>query len=209
MSRRLLWVSLGIGLVILPLAALVVRKHYLDYLRESKRAELASLSSASRSASLPRRYTSAVRRRTLGEPVADGEIVLVRQGNLFGAFIPIEQNGRHRGTVTYRWYYRTDGLGVFDESDERVVTGSGTLSGHFPTIEFGPFSIQWSHSTTGWGWVSSGHSDVAPDDVRFCLTRLRSIEGIDARDERYLYRLSDDDVGVSGNEAINFQHVSR
>ena len=41
-------------------------------------------------------------------PIADGFVILVRKGDVFGAFIPQKQWEKQE-TAQFKWYFRTDG----------------------------------------------------------------------------------------------------
>lgn len=87
-------------------------------------------------------------------PVREEEILLIRKGNAYGAFIPLrsESTGlfRKKTTFKYQWYFRTDGKGMFCKEDAgkfekgtsisytpQRISRSGTL--WLGQIDFGPF----------------------------------------------------------------------
>jgi len=120
------------------------------------------------------------------QPVPDGILVLVRQDAAYGAFVLRNQKASPE-RAEYQWWYRPDGLGVFDANDPSVITGHGTT----PGIEFGPFSISWSTHGDGSGWLYYRHwpgDAVKPEDLHLCVTDHHSIEGIDAAESKWKYK---------------------
>ncbi len=130
------------------------------------------------------------------DPVGKDVVVLLRKGDQYGAFTLTAQN-QSAETVTYKWYYRSDGQGTFAATDEYVQTG--TASG--PPIAFGPFSVGWSIHTSDSGWL---YYDKMPgdknssDDLRICVTDQTDISKIDARDPTLIYKVSIIDAGIPG-----------
>jgi hypothetical protein len=155
-------------------------------------------------------------------PIPDDFAVLVRRGNTFGCFIPRKQ-GQQGLSVEYDWYYRTDGMGRFAADDPNVHTGGsstgpGWIGLDTRTIKFGPFELEWNGGT-GWGYVyyhsrtfkesKSGVREQLPlqaEHLRICTTDVKSVELLDARDAKWIYRAYNGDEGVPGNVDISPQH---
>jgi hypothetical protein len=146
----------------------------LDHLHESKRRDLTKLGSGH------------------AFLIHEDEVLLLRQGNAFGAFIPRVQNRRGE-VVEYNWYYRTDGKGTLDPSDPAVQHGNavGTRPTTGINVKFGPFTLQWSGCDKGWGWIyyhPSGASDPNVKPTRhFCLAGDANLDDIDAASPRHIY----------------------
>jgi hypothetical protein len=160
----------------------------LDYFHEKKRGELARLGTG---------------RAFL---IHEGEVLLLREGNAFGAFIPKSQR-RAAEVVEYYWYYRTDGKGTFDAKDPAVKHGTGISTQ--PTtdinVKFGPFAFQWSGCDPGWGWVYYRPSETnatAGSTSRFCLVRGAALSDIDASSPRRIYVGHGEDPGIRGDETF-------
>jgi hypothetical protein len=145
-----------------------------------------------------------------GRGIPDGFVILVRRGNTFGCFIPRNQNKKGE-SVEYDWYFRTDGRGRFDPEDPQVNSGHSFAGpyvpgiGHSVVIEFGPFSIPWSGHAPGWGYVYYDYNPdppdrTAPDVLRISSTDIKSLDLINARDRRWIYKSHRTDVGLRGNE---------
>jgi len=158
-------------------------------------------------------------------PVSDGDVVLVKKGNAYGAFIlrhqqpgpemvtgsgpppaaPTQLVPRASERVEYTWYFRSDGRGTFQPSEERRVErgyakkAARTNMPPFRAIRFGPFSVGWSSASPGYGWLyypRFNDEEVLRDDQRFCVTGETDITRIDARDHRWVYKGSPADPGV-------------
>jgi hypothetical protein len=154
-----------------------------------------------------------------GRGVPDDFVILVRSGDTFGCFIPRNQFKKGE-SVEYEWYYRTDGLGRFSANDPQVQSGRGFAGPYVPgsgqslTITFGPFSIPWSGNDPGWGFVYFDYNPVppdrsAPDVLRICSTDNKSLNLIDARDPRWLYKSHRQDAGLAGDKSANRPPASR
>ncbi len=130
--------------------------------------------------------------------VADGEIVLVKKGIVYGAFIVWNKSvGHDPGTeeVEYKWWYRVDGKGTFTEAESRSFR-SGTGKGR-STIEFGPFSIMWSSRGPGQSSIYYDHfagDMISRKSLRICVTNETNIETINATDEKWVYKASPIDL---------------
>ncbi len=124
--------------------------------------------------------------RTPPDPVPDGIVVLVRKSGKYGAFVLRNQTGDPEG-AEYDWWYQSDGSGSFDSNSVGVSSGKGTT----PKIRFGAFDISWSGNSEGSGWLYYEHKAgdlVAPDDLYFCITKLGSVDGINATDPKWVYK---------------------
>ena len=154
-----------------------------------------------------------------GRGVPDDFVILVRQANTFGCFVPRNQVKKGE-SVEYDWYYRTDGLGRFDTSDPQVQSGHGFAgpyvsgSGQSVMITFGPFTIPWSGSDRGWGFIYYDYNPdppdrSAPDVLRICSTDLKSLNLISARDGRWTYKSHSKDPGLPGNQHVNMPARAR
>ncbi|WP_425395752.1 hypothetical protein [Aeoliella sp.] len=140
-------------------------------------------------------------------PIPDGFVVLVRKGDVFGCFVPLEQ-GVKGESLKYKWYYRTDGSGVLDPSSSAVETGESFVGpyqtgGESLKVAFGPFSMGWSGHEQGWGYLyydpQSLDEDRTTPTVAICATDQRVVDYLDARDSRWIYKHHPDDAGVAGN----------
>jgi hypothetical protein len=154
-----------------------------------------------------------------GRGVPDDYVILVRRADTFGCFVPRNQFQKGE-SVEYEWYYRTDGLGRFSANDPQLQSGRGFAGPYVPgsgqslTITFGPFSIPWSGNGPGWGFVYFDYNPVprdrsAPDVLRICSTDVKSLNLIDARDARWLYKSHRDDHGLHGDQSANRPLPSR
>lgn len=142
-----------------------------------------------------------------GRPIPDGFVVLVRQGDVFGCFIPLEQ-GFKGESLKYKWYYRTDGSGVLDPSYAAVESGE-SFAGPYRTggdsvqVAFGPFSMNWSGNDPGWGFLYYDYQSLDEDrttpTVAICATDQREVDYLDARDSQWIYKRHPGDTGVAGD----------
>jgi hypothetical protein len=129
------------------------------------------------------------------DPVPVGAVVLVRrvppgsdQVN-YGAFILRGQTADPE-RVSYRWFFRSDGSGVVDPRDPHVRSGEERGQRQ---LNFGPFKISWSGSAQGAGYVyydKFAHLPADRDTTYLCVTTLKDVTGIDAADQRWVYRFS-------------------
>lgn len=154
-----------------------------------------------------------------GRGVPDDFVILVRQANTFGCFIPRNQCKKGE-SVEYDWYYRTDGVGRFDARDPQVQSGHGfagpyiTGSGTSVTIKFGPFTIPWSGNERGWGYIYYDYNPdppdgSAPDVLRICSTDTKSVNLISARDDRWIYKSCRKDPGLAGDVDVKMPAGAR
>ena len=120
-------------------------------------------------------------------PIPDGVIVLVRKGDNVGAFVPTAQT-LNPEQINYEWYYRTDGKPRLDVADPAVSSGRATAawqSGQpLARVQFGPFSIKWSGSDNGWGWL---YYDVADDPQQLCVTGRQTFVGVNPSDPKWVF----------------------
>lgn len=134
-------------------------------------------------------------KRTVSEPVESGVVVLVRVAGDYGAFVLRNQREGPPEVTDYDFYYRDDGGTSLDPSDPAVERGSVETK---RVVEFGPFRIRWSIARANLGWL---YYSVLPGDpmpangVRICVTESRNMEGLDAGDERWVYRAFRGDPG--------------
>ena len=120
------------------------------------------------------------------DPVPDGNVVLVRKGGKYGAFVLYKQKTEPE-RAEYEWWYQSDGSGNLDKSLRTVSTGRGET----PKIKFFDFEISWSANTDGKGWIYYKHfpgDEARKDDLHFCVTNLKSVEGINASDSIWKYK---------------------
>lgn len=141
------------------------------------------------------------------EPVWDGQVILVRKGNRFGVFIPLAQEMGPE-TLTYQWYC-FDGSGKFDLDNPQTETGIRTVGATRPgprVVEFDAFKFEWSGSGEGWGWIYYDRipsEATQPGDLRFCLTELEHLDGLNPRDPEFIYKASASDPGIPGDQEIS------
>jgi hypothetical protein len=136
-------------------------------------------------------------RRSVG-PIRDGTVVLVRKGQVYGAFM-IERQRQRPEEASYVWAYGADGRRPLDAADPEATRSSSpatTVDRHGERrVEFGPFSVEWSAgpSSSGWGWLYYPRAPGDPlteDDVAICVTDAESFHGIRPADSRWVYRRS-------------------
>jgi hypothetical protein len=124
-------------------------------------------------------------------PVMDGDVVLVRKSGKYGAFILSNQKNRPN-YGEYEWWYQADGSGKFDKSSKTISTDSGIMTKRFMNnIEFADFKISWYASGKGKGCLNYAHFPgeiPATDDIYFCITKLKSLKGVDAADPKWKYK---------------------
>lgn len=121
-------------------------------------------------------------------PILDGDVVLVRKNGTYGAFILQKQN-IYPGKAEYEWWIQSDGSGNLDKSSKTVTTGVGLT----PGIRFLDFHIGWHGNAKGSGKLEykrfSG-AKITKNDLYFCITKLKSLKGIDAADPKWKYKSS-------------------
>jgi hypothetical protein len=132
-------------------------------------------------------------------PIPDDFVVLVRQGDTFGCFIPRNQFKKGE-SLEYDWYYRTDGQARFAADSPNLVAGHSFagpyVSGKMVYVTFGPLSIQWSGNGPGWGFLYYDSNSPAP--VGICSTDQRVVDYIDGKDPKWDYK-SDTDKTAAGS----------
>jgi hypothetical protein len=138
--------------------------------------------------------------RTPPAIIANGTIVLVRNGRTNAAFVVTRQSLVPE-TLDYTWFIRSDGKTTFDSRDPGCATGSVTNA---LSVAFGPFNIGWSSAgNLGAGYV------YYPDRYRYvrlpffsaryvairtlkgpqiAITTERDIARIDALDPRWKFQ---------------------
>jgi hypothetical protein len=126
-------------------------------------------------------------------PISDGTVVLLRQGNTYGAFILTAQSSSPEVT-DYSWYLRSDGKSTFDPKDPAV--SSGKVRGA-RDIRFGPFVTEWSTAGPSNGYVYYPERRTfllgryvirTPGSYSMAVTDQHSIEGLDASDKKWVFR---------------------
>ncbi len=88
--------------------------------------------------------------------VRDGTVILLRRGNVFGAFVIGGQTSKPE-QCSYQWVLMPPGVTEIDPKGKGAKTGKGKAGrikarGEEP-IAFGPFKIYWSGGGKGSGWV--------------------------------------------------------
>ena len=124
--------------------------------------------------------------RAIPDPVPDGNVVLVRGYGKYGAFILYNQLTVPE-QAEYEWWYQSNGSGKLDKSLKTVSTGRGIT----PKIKFMDFEISWSGNTKGQGWIYYKHSPgdkTSQDGLHFCITNLKSVQGINLADSKWEYK---------------------
>jgi hypothetical protein len=96
--------------------------------------------------------------------------------------------------MSFMWCFRSDGKGILDPKDPAITKGLGSGS----RIRFGPFDVNWSSNSNGWGWIYYKHfpgDSIAPTSPRICITDLRVLDNVDAADAKWTYKGSPSDPG--------------
>ncbi|MCP5537211.1 MAG: hypothetical protein H7A51_13405 [Akkermansiaceae bacterium] len=125
--------------------------------------------------------------RAHGTPIADGQVVLVRQGLYRGAFILTNQTTTPE-TTDYKWFSRSDGAGTFNITEPAVTS---SIVKDASKVEFSVYSIEWSANNPGVGWI---YYSLFPADKKLkpayeiCVTDETNIAGIDANDPKWVFR---------------------
>jgi hypothetical protein len=124
----------------------------------------------------------------LGLPT--GFILLIKQGDKYGALKAIDQSTSNRGSfIKYYWWYQPNGTGKFtipsvqfgyDEGSEGK-TGSDFL-------EIGPIKLEWSAGPEGQVWVYFGSSARPSDEIELVVTTEIDISRIDAKNFKFLIK---------------------
>ena len=123
-------------------------------------------------------------------PVPDGDVVLIRKNGKYGAFILRNQEIEPE-QAEYEWWVQSDGSGNLDKSSKAVSTGRGISTGY--NIKFLDFDIDWSGNSKGRGWLYYKYKPgekVSKNDLHFCITKLKSLKGVDAADPKWNYKAS-------------------
>jgi len=127
-------------------------------------------------------------------PVKSGQVVLVRKGGVYGAFILTSQT-MNPETAYYLWRYGTDKNGAFSTDDSNVTFSDEPMEiqrrhGSY-MIEFGPFEIEWSGTSGGKGFLyypKSAIQKLSKNDVGICVTDLTSLDDVRPRDRKWHYK---------------------
>lgn len=132
-------------------------------------------------------------------PIPDGNIILVKDGNTYGAFI-LKNQRMDPETTDFTWYLRSDGKGSLDPADKAV--SSGSVSKTKQLIEFGSFQVEWSVSTNGSGYIyypnvsgGIGVSGLRNRPWLLCVTPETDITKIDATDPKWVFKGSSNERG--------------
>lgn len=152
--------------------------------------------------------TTFIERSAVQPPVRDGQTVLLRKGRAYGRLI-IKQQRMDPETISYEWFYRTDGNGLLSSGQHSVRSGKSTAlykdpSAPYARIKFGPFSVGWSGRSDGEGYLYydrfSGEQ-LHKDDLLICVVPTANKLVVDASDRRLNYRASPTDSGIAGNQS--------
>ncbi len=126
-------------------------------------------------------------------PQPNGAHILVKRRQVYGGFELFEQRqklnkGDPEAGCKYRWWYREDGVGIYDPDSPAVKTGTSELllpEGRW--VSFGPFLMEWSVNTADWGWIyfrNMPADEIVPKSIRLAFIDSDSFEGVDASDPR-------------------------
>ena len=166
----------------------VYKKYYLKYIPVTKSDRI--VYKASGASTCAHKWRPGIS-KAAPTPVMDGDIVLVRKNGKYGAFILSNQKSRPN-YGEYKWWYQADGSGKFDESSKTVSSGSGIMTRKFgDNISFKDFRISWYARSNGKGCLNYEHfpgEKPAKNDVYFCITKLKSLKGVDAADSKWKYK---------------------
>jgi len=125
--------------------------------------------------------------------VEDGDLVLFRKAETFGALVVTAQRLKPE-EMEFEWYYREDGGGNLATPNAAVVHGESTAS--IPTssvnIRFGPFELQWSGGDNGFGWLYFPHSESSDSLTEVCHVGRKRLDRIDAADPRWVFETYND-----------------
>jgi hypothetical protein len=144
-----------------------------------------------------------------GRGIPDDYVILVRRGDLFGCFIPRNQFKKGE-SVEIEWYFRGDGVGYFNSDDPNVHSGRSFVGPYIPgigqslAIKFGPFEIPWSGNERGWGFIYYDYNPpdrAAADILRISATDVKTLEYLDARDPKWIYKAYPGDQGLAGDQS--------
>lgn len=144
-------------------------------------------------------------------PVPDGKIILLKKGKMLGALVLKNQTVFAGTHFRYSYYYRSDGRGTFTQHEPskcangvgtvEVPKGSGKEVPRVP-IKFGVFAVGWGPSEEGYGWLLYDHFDreaIGTDDLRICVTSETDISKIVATNQKWIYKGSPSDPGVTAS----------
>ncbi len=127
--------------------------------------------------------------RTVEKLLLNGKIVLLRKGIAIGAFIPISQVRSPKEQITFKWYYRSDGLGTFGKSSKNKFQSGQTTDTSW--VKFGTFLLMWSLREDGKGHLQYERLPGEPVDkttTLICVTEETEIETIDALSSIWNYK---------------------
>lgn len=145
-------------------------------------------------------------RRAASPPVVDGNVLLLRKGQVFGALVIHGQESD--GSFRYQWFLTTKGEGGTGLTFAGASTGSGARDvsdSPLTEIVFGPFRLDYEPFWRGLGRAYyscppgvSARTDTG-DMQRLCVTEETDASQIDPRAPVWRYRLSVLDPGVAGD----------
>ncbi len=130
--------------------------------------------------------------RSLG-PLPDGTLVLVKRGETCGAFVLSYQTTTPE-KARYRWWFRTDGGTRLDAGSPAVTSGASECdveSDPGARITFGPFRVDWSGNTQGFGYIYHSKAPgerVTAGTVLICVTDAKVIAGINTADPKWRFK---------------------
>jgi hypothetical protein len=108
--------------------------------------------------------------------VPDGAVVQVSDGSVYGAFRLYGQStSPEQASYSFRW---VDAQGKLHSGEGVARRSSGPGGGqHSPYVIFGPFSLEWSMSGAGSGWIYPGSTYVRVTPyLEFEAAKLYSLE---------------------------------
>ena len=166
----------------------VYKKYYLKYIPVTKSDRI--VYKASGASTCAHKWQPGIS-KAAPTPVMDGEIVLVRKNGKYGAFI-LRNQKNNPDYCEYDWWYQADGSGNFDKASKTVSSDSETMTKRFrDNIVFMDFTLSWSARRKGQGCLYYNHfpgEKPAKNDVYFCITKLKSLKGVDAADSKWKYK---------------------
>jgi hypothetical protein len=134
--------------------------------------------------------------RAVPTKILDGQVVLVRKGEVYGGFVLMAQGGSPK-TAQFHWRYGTAANGEFDVSDASVTCSNVVKDiqnrGGELMIEFGPFELEWSCNSRGKGWIyytKSPGDELKENDLAICVTNEQSFDMVRPHDLKWQYRRS-------------------
>ena len=149
----------------------------------------------------------------LPEKISNGKVVLVKLGDIYGAFMLVEQNPRSstagKERAWYVWRFRIGGDGTFDVSDPAVKCSTKPQLYNLTTeeITFGPFgrfgSALWSSSGkdgVGYLYYPTMPGNETEESLAICMTNETSFDDINPRDIKWIYKRHPFDTPMPGGK---------